>query len=226
MKSHMLVLFLCLSPFVAFNQMDINQQDDNGKKFGKWEGRWPNGSLRYEGRFHHDKPVGLFKYYYEDGKLRAVNEFDSDGLKAKHKAYSKSGVLVAEGIYFDQKKDSVWCIYSDADGVLLAKETYQDNQLNGLTVIYFPGKQQPAEETFFKNGLRHGKSVKFYDNGSIMSVTHFAEDLPDGPFAFYFENGSKQIEGVYRAGMKTGKWISWDDQGNVLSEESYKDERQ
>ena len=213
-----------LNPYVSFSQEDINQQDDSGKKFGAWEGKYSNGSLRYKGRFHDNQPVGIFQYFYEDGSKRATNEFSKNGLKAINKSYSKNGILIAEGIYFDQKKDSIWRIYSDADGVLLSEESYKNDLLEGVTIVYYPGTVQKAEETFYSGGLKNGLSTKFFEDGKVMSVTNFKDDQPEGLFTFYYESGLVQMTGSFKNGLKSGKWLSYDEQGNVLSEEDYKEQ--
>jgi antitoxin component YwqK of YwqJK toxin-antitoxin module len=217
-----LIIFI---PNLTYSQEDLNQQDDSGKKFGAWEGRYPNGNLRYKGRFHDNQPVGTFQYFYEDGSKRATNEFSKSGHKAINKSFSKSGILIAEGIYLDQKKDSVWRIYSDADGVLLSEETYKNDHLEGVTIVYYPGTSQKAEETYYIGGIKNGTSKKFFENGQMMSVTNFRDDQPEGMFTFFYESGLVQLEGNYKNGFKFGKWVSYDEQGNLLSEEEYKEQK-
>jgi antitoxin component YwqK of YwqJK toxin-antitoxin module len=37
----------------------------------------------------------------------------------------------------------------------------------------------------------------------------------DGLFISWHENGQKKSEGEYKAGIKQGNWVSWDEKGDV-----------
>lgn len=217
------LFFQFLTIVAAFGQYGLNQQDDQGRRFGRWEGRYPNGNLRYKGQFSNNRPVGLFEYFLEDGTLRATNTFEPGGVKAHHKSYSKSGILIAEGIYLNQKKDSIWLIFSDADGAMLSEESYQYNQLHGLTRVFYPKTSKLAEETQYESGMKQGLSKHYFESGAPMSETFFVEDQPHGRFVVYYENGKVQVEGSYDHGLKTGLWKTYDEQGTLTSEESYKE---
>ncbi|MDO8896371.1 MAG: toxin-antitoxin system YwqK family antitoxin [Bacteroidales bacterium] len=227
MKNKIVFILLILSSF-AFNLLaqrptEINQADDKGKKFGYWEARYPSGKIRYTGQFHNDKPIGEFRYYFESGALRATNSFSNNGLKANHKSYAENGILIAEGIYFDQKKDSTWKIYSDVDRVLIAEENYRNNLLHGLSTTFFPDSGLPAEILEYVDGKRHGEWKKFFDDGLLMSEGFYENDLLHGQVIFYYPNGKVQIRGNYNNGLKTGVWQTFDEDGNLLNEDVHKE---
>ena len=52
--------------FYVSSQTSINQIDAKGLKQGKWIGKFPSGSTRYEGSFVNDQPVGEMKRYHEN----------------------------------------------------------------------------------------------------------------------------------------------------------------
>ena len=43
-----------------------NRTDEKGRKQGEWAKAWPGGTLRYQGQFKDDRPVGLFRYFDEE----------------------------------------------------------------------------------------------------------------------------------------------------------------
>ena len=207
----------------AQNNPTVNQTDALGRKMGVWEARYPNGQLRYIGQFSQGKPVGEFKYFYESGKLRATNNFETNGLKAYHKAYAENGLLVAEGIYFDQKKDSIWRFYSDIDGKLLSEDEFADNLQHGISRTFFPDSGIPAEITTWQHGKKHGSWKSYFPDGMLKAEGFFKEDQPDGPIVFYHPDGKVFIRGNYHLGLKTGVWETFDEQGNLISKEEYKE---
>lgn len=217
----LVLLFTGIHSLLA--QGEINQHDDQGRKFGPWEARYPGGQPRYSGQFKNDRPVGTFHYFYENGALRATNVFSNNGLKAYHNQFTEEGTLIAEGMYFDQKKDSIWLIYSDVDGVLLSEERYKNDLLDGMKRIYYPGTNQIAEETYYSAGLKNGKSIKYFEDGKLMLESAYVNDELDGAFTLYHANGAKRTQGNFKEGLKTGKWVIYDEDGVEISVDSYKE---
>ncbi len=219
-----LVLFFHFGLMCSLSQQagNINQTDIHGHKTGLWEGHYPSGELRYTGRFIDDQPTGEFIYYYESGALRATNQFSLNGRKAYNKVYSEQGILLNEGVYFDQKKDSIWRVYSDTDGKLIAEEQYQNDLLHGPSKVYYPGNGQLAELTSYENGIKQGEWKRWFEDGSILNEANYVNDQLDGKAVFYHPNGAIEQQGYYHHGQKAGLWQLYDEQGLLLEEEEYK----
>ncbi|PKP54246.1 MAG: hypothetical protein CVT92_00390 [Bacteroidetes bacterium HGW-Bacteroidetes-1] len=223
----MIVVFVMLfCNMLLFGQkpVDVNQTDANEKKTGYWEGRFPSGIVRYAGQFYNDKPIGEFKYYFESGKLRAINDFTSNGLKAYNKTFTESGILIAEGIYLDQKKDSLWKFYNDVDGSLLSEEIFKNNNLNGISKNYYPKSNQVAETIEYLNGQKYGVWRVFFEDGTLQSEGNYQEGQFFGKYTEYYPNGLIKSQGNYENGYKNGVWQTFDDEGNLLSEDVHKSE--
>ena len=104
MKRYCFILAALLFTVVAVAQ-DFNQTDSKGRRQGAWRDFYPNGQVRYEGEFKNDKCKGTFRYYDEQGNLKATNEFDKSGDRALNKTYAPNGRVIATGYYLNQKKD-------------------------------------------------------------------------------------------------------------------------
>lgn len=220
----LLLLLLCFSNLITAQiRSGINQTDNLGLKTGYWEAHYPSGQLRYSGQFVKGRPTGEFKYYYESGKLRATNRFESSGLRAYHRSYAENGILVAEGMYFDQQKDSTWRFYSDVDGALISEDQYEMGLQHGLSRVYYPLSEQPAEITTWNHGKKHGPWKKYFPDGRLLAEGAYAEDQPDGPVVFYHPGEKVHIRGSYRLGLKTGTWETFDEEGNLISKEVYQE---
>ena len=117
MKRYCFLLTMLLLAMTATAQ-DFNQTDDKGRRQGTWRDYYSNGQLRYEGEFKNDKCKGTFRYYDEQGNLKATNEFDKSGERALNKTYAPNGRVVATGYYLNQKKDGEWKYYDAQSGQL------------------------------------------------------------------------------------------------------------
>ena len=108
-----LILFLFALNGIA---QDHNRTDDKGRRQGLWMDFYPNGQKRYEGTFKNDKCQGEFKYYDEQGRLKATNTFDKSGTKALNKTYAPNGTVIATGYYLNQKKQLWYGMMNRVDG--------------------------------------------------------------------------------------------------------------
>ena len=95
MKNLLVVIFI-VSSVVVFAQGE-NKTDASGKKQGLWKKYHPNGMTRYVGKFKDDKPVGVFKYYFDTGKLQV--KMTHDGSESYSVAYYETGEVKAAGKY-------------------------------------------------------------------------------------------------------------------------------
>lgn len=180
----------------AASAQEYNQTDSKGRKQGPWTAFYANGQKRYEGQFKNDKCYGEFKYYDEQGNLKATNTFDKSGEKALNKTYAPNGTLIATGYYVNQKKEGVWYYYSHEDGKLILEE---EN----------------------KNGKANGASKVYYESGMIMMERQMVNDLMEGHAKTYYPSGALKEEGDYLHGNKTGIWKAYNEDGDVVSTESF-----
>lgn len=210
-------LFVVMS-MLSSQAQEVNQTDAQGKKQGRWEKLHPNGMLRYEGQFKDDSPTGLFKYYFDTGKLQATNNHGTDGSVASHH-YHPNGKLKAKGLYHGQKKDSLWQYFNDNE-VLVLEETYKQDMLHGVQRIYFDNGQL-GEETHYRDSIKHGAWNKFYPNGNAWIEAHYKDGNLDGSFKIWHEDGKPKVQGNYESGLRTGSWFMYNHNGSVRTLDSY-----
>lgn len=187
-----LMLMTCL----VVNAQDLNRTDAQGRRQGKWVDYYANGQLRYEGQFKNDQCQGEFKYYDEQGHLKATNTYDRSGVKALNKTYTPEGTLIATGYYLNQKKDGEWRYYARNNGVLILVETY-------------------------RNGLAHGVSKVYYETGVLMMERQFVDGRLEGQAKIYYPSGALKEEGAYLNDEKTGIWKAYNEDGDEISSENF-----
>ncbi|HEX8269926.1 MAG TPA: membrane-binding protein [Flavobacterium sp.] len=67
------------------------------------------------------------------------------------------------------------------------------------------------------------KATYYHENGSIQQQGFFKEGKLDGQWVSYDVNGNKLAVAEYSKGVKTGKWVFWNDL--ALNEVSYADNK-
>jgi len=191
-----------------------NQTDSEGRKQGYWKKYYPDTTLMYVGYFCDDIPVGLFKRYYEKGKIRAVMNHNRDGIHTSAELYYQNGTLAAKGNYYRQAKDSMWNYYSYYTGDLMCSENYARGIKEGSSFIYYPSGQV-AEIQLWKDNLREGKWIQFYEDSTLRQESEYLNGNLHGRYILYHINGTRIIEGEYSAGNMDGLWYFYNEHGQL-----------
>lgn len=220
MKRFTIILVSLLMAVSAMAQ-DFNQIDSRGRRQGPWRDFYPNGQLRYEGQFKNDKCRGTFRYYDEQGNLKATNEFDRSGDRALNKTYAPNGRLIATGYYLNQKKDGEWRYYDPNTGQLRLVEDNKEGQVHGWSRLYNPNNGVLAEETQYVEGRPEGQCRKYSDTGVLIMECQYHNGVLDGPTRSYYPSTALKEEGQYALGQKVGVWKTYNEEGDVIAEDTF-----
>jgi antitoxin component YwqK of YwqJK toxin-antitoxin module len=205
MRTLKLIIFVFTINITLFAQ--INQIDSKGRKQGIWQKTYPKSEvLQYKGQFRDDKPVGTFEYYYPGGQLKAIIEHLSDGRHARATYYFENKMLMTEGFYLDQKKDSTWVNYNE-EGLVLAVESFKKDKLSGKKVIYYLEDQIETEKL------------------NPLSVANYKNDTLHGDYREYFSTGKLKQIGKYENGKIVGEWKEYYPNGSIFKVSKFKDDR-
>ena len=215
MKRYFLSFFVMLLSITALAQ-DFNQTDSKGRRQGQWVDFYPNGQKRYEGAFKNDKCKGEFRYYDEQGNLKATNTFDKTGDKALNKTYAPNGRVVATGYYVNQKKEGEWRYFDKESGQLLLLEDNVGGKVNGWSRLYNPKNGKLAEETQYVNGIPEGVCKKYSDTGVLLMEGQYHNGMLEGPAKTYYPNTNVKEEGSYSKGEKVGEWKTYNEDGDLI----------
>ena len=218
-KFILMISILVFSFSVLTGQEANNQTDSKGLKQGEWISKYPNGNTRYTGFFKNDKPVGIWKRFHENGRLKAklLNSFDIDKTYAE--LYDQDGVLYAKGIFVKTAKDSTWSYFNGA--VLVAEEDYTNGVKNGKSVNYYHDGTRSSESNWV-NGKLSGTSRSFYPSGMVKAEMQYSEGRRNGKMFILYDSGQKEVEGQYINDNMDGNWQYLDEEGNLKYELKYK----
>lgn len=221
MKRCFLFLISMLLVASTVTAQNLNRIDAKGRRQGVWKDYYPNGQLRYEGKFKNDKCKGTFRYYDQQGNLQATNEFDKSGSRALNKTYAPNGRVIATGYYLNQKKDGEWKYYDPQSGQLRLVEDNKEGKVDGWSKIYNPQNGVLAEETQFVGGQPEGQCRKYSDTGVLIMECRYHHGLLDGPAKTYYPSTALKEEGQYLKGVKSGVWKTYNEDGDVIAEEAF-----
>jgi len=206
-----------------FHDGHINKADKEGRRQGIWRLYDDEGNLKFTGEYYNGKPVSDFKFYYPNGKTRAVITHQDSGRIAYARNYYTNGRLMATGKYIDQKKDSTWLYYSELDGALSAEEQYKDARKEGTWKTYYPEEGGVAEEYTYVNDIKQGPWIQYFTDGKVKSKGTYIDDLLEGSFIIYHLNGMVEISGFYKNSVKDGIWVYMKETGEMEKREVYRE---
>jgi len=215
-----LVCIAALIPVLLSAQDTINRVDEHGKRQGPWKKTDTAGKVVYRGQFIDGVPVGEFRYYYPDGKLKTVSRMSESGKKASTVTYFPNGNKMAAGNYVNEKKDSTWRFFSESNGTLVSQDNYTAGVINGLSKIFYPDSTL-SEQYYYKNGLKDGLWEQYYLDGKLKLRGAFKAGDKQGVFKTYYPDGKLMIDGRYEQGHQDGTWVFYNEKGVITKKEIY-----
>lgn len=63
---------------------------------------------------------------------------------------------------------------------------------------------------------KSGTLTRKYESGETEMVFSLRRWQVDGPYTEFYKNGNKRVEGIYKEGMKTGKWVYYKTDGKEV----------
>jgi antitoxin component YwqK of YwqJK toxin-antitoxin module len=161
---------------------------ENGLEHGLWTYYFPNGKKSSEGHYINGERTGTWYEWYENGNLKSEINTQS-GMNIY---YTYDGKKEMEGKMIDGKREETWTYW------------YPSGQIRSINN--------------YKEDLRHGVQIKYYENGNKQSEIYFENGKREGPAYFWFEDGKKDIEGNFKNDLQNGLWTYWRTDGQKGNE--------
>ncbi len=214
------------------------------RRFGLWENYNAKGVL--ESKINYDwitnLPKGAAEFFYPGGILRSEGMFDANGKRTGiWKFYFESGKLKSEDTYDNGKLNGLVTEYFE-NGNLRYKSAYADDKLVGVKEIYHPngklaGKENFKEGKFVNNGdffdengiitLQNGTGyrVDYFANGRLSYKGSYRNGKRDGLNSWYNETGNPKSEFNYSNGVYYGEYKIYFDNGILKEKGFYNNEK-
>lgn len=130
----------------------------------------------------------------------------------------KNGKLLLKYEYYlddsGQKiKDGEYFKWSD-NGDLEEEAYFEDNQFQGIRKLYFYDRSFIVWN--YDNGLKSGESTVHSNDGSIIRLFQYKDDLLEGKQIFYRSKDKPQLLAYYEKGISQGKWEYFNGNGKMI----------
>ncbi len=216
----------------------------NGIKNGPERFFYESGNKKKEINFVNGQPSGLIKRWYPSGNLKQISKYKNNSILFTKSYYDRKNAISTK-IKYNQKygkEETKWSLnhkilskvrgydslkivlngyYEFLDGEKVTHLFFKNGLKNGKEIIYYWDGSM-WEETNYKYGKLHGPHIKWFLNGQIALSENFANNLKNGKESKWYETGQKHYEYRYHHGVKTGKWTLWYKNGNLAEETNYK----
>lgn len=197
----------------------MNNRDEQGRRQGPWQGTFPSGRIRYQGQFINDNPTGTFKYFYNDGALRAelTHIPGKDTVPAVY--FHKNRQKLAQGQFVNSQRESLWVFFSER-GEKLSESWYKNGLQHGKTTTFFPNGSI-TETVEYIDGEKHGQWFQYFENGNFRLKAIFEKNSLNGPFKLFHENGKPLLTANYINNLPHEHWVFFTAEGEVEREVFY-----
>ncbi len=175
--------------------------------------------IRYEGVFINDKPVGEWKRFHQNGRLKAKLIYRPDSEKIRAELYDTDAMLVSRGNFIGKAKDSTWTYFDN--GSIIARENYDNGLKSGASYSYLPDGKVISQSVWL-NGKLNGLSCEFYPSGAKKSEIQYANGKRNGQGRIYYESGRIQMEGKYDQDEYADEWNFYNADGTLKFQLKYK----
>jgi antitoxin component YwqK of YwqJK toxin-antitoxin module len=209
-------------------QAQKNEINPNGYNVFYYE----NGQISSEGYMKDGKPDGYWKTYFENGILKSEGNRRDFLLDSIWKFYDEKGKLVVEITYLNDKKNGIRRTIQENETI---EEHFVDDIKQGPTLYYYPdGKKKKMVP--FVNGLEDGTAYEYDDEGTVITLITYKKgyivnrdkinrkdrnNLKQGKWMYFYENGVVRLEGTYKDDKKNGYFKEYDRKGNLIKTEKY-----
>lgn len=163
--------------FKIYQNDTINRIGEDKKKFGNWIYFFKNNPemIEKEGVFESNRKTGVWKTYYENGKLKSEITYKNNRPNGYAKIYYENGNISEEGIW----KGTKWV---------------------GDYKFYHENGKKAYEWKFNESGKRTGEQKYFYEDGSLRIKGDWIDGKENGVITEYYENGNVKSEKHFAAG--------------------------
>jgi antitoxin component YwqK of YwqJK toxin-antitoxin module len=92
-----------------------------------------------------------------------------------------------------------------------------------FTNVPFTGEVTGQEQGPFKDGVKDGPWVEYWENGRLKRKGDYTDGDLDGPWVYYHDNGQLWTKGDLKDGELDGPWVEYHENGQLWSERDWKD---
>jgi antitoxin component YwqK of YwqJK toxin-antitoxin module len=149
-----------------------------------------------------------------------------DGVKQGNYQVFIDGKLSEEGTFKDGKQDGVRKLLFP-NGKIEVEETYKNGNVATKKAFYDNGKLS-VKGQYDEAVTMSGEWTYYYKNGKVKEFVNFKNNVEDGAFKEFYENGNIKAEGNYAPlqlgveteGVEQGELKEYDENGELVAKKN------
>jgi len=172
------------------------------------------GILLQTGKVEKGHKVGKWSEYFETGDKKAEGTY-SDDFFLLDKAWDSNGrqnVKNGSGSYL--------AFYPDGKTLYESGE-FKDGYKTGTWQTFYESSDHVFQESQYVKGILNGIMKQFFESGAVYSEGQMVNNLQEGEWKWYHENGMDESKVNFKKSKKDGVQTMWNDAGGKIKEEYY-----
>jgi uncharacterized protein len=211
----------------------------NDETTGKYIMNDVKGAIITSGQFEDNKKTGVWKNYYDNGKLQSIGNYFENEKDSIWTYYYEDGTVASRGPWkYDQKHGNF--IYYNTEGNPVIEKMYQFDGLvayrsltgtapgewipfkgtGRIEIKYANGKKALEQE--YKRGELHGVEREYYSTGVLYSETPFDRGDFSGDYTVFYPTGKLKEKGSYKYDEYHGTVEFYDEAGQLTKSSVYR----
>ena len=186
------------------------------------------GNISSVGCLFKNKPVGVWRSFYESGEIKSFGLRDGENLEGEWIFFYLNLEISKIINYYNGEKNGLETTYSE-EGILLVKSNWILNIKEGEEQRFYKTGEL-KNINYYKNGLKEGKSIKYSKDGRIIGFVIYKKGIvyssdsfnrfnkkgeKSGIWKEFYENIKLQEEGPFIDGLRNGIFRYYDKRGNL-----------
>jgi antitoxin component YwqK of YwqJK toxin-antitoxin module len=217
----------------------------NGLSDGSFVTYFKEGSVSSKGAYAKGNFNGPHESYFATGKVERKCVYVNGLLEGKIYSYNEDGILIREqsfehgeeeGVQYtfnnkgmkimevgykdgDEFKDGTYALWND-EGIQTYLGHYKMGIKVGVWKIWYDTGVLSSVCNYDQKGNIEGIKETYFKNGQLETQTTYTNNIPNGTYTAFYENGKPKLKGQYKNGKQDGEWMEWGPD-NHLTKKTY-----
>lgn len=134
--------------------------------------------------------------------------------------YGIKGNVKYQGCYLNGKKDGTWREYNDVSGIMTSMDEYKEGIKHGASLQFGNNGMITTDETYLNDKLT-GTRTLMNNYARIRCTENYLEGILNGYRKLFYDNGKVQEEGNWADGQRNGSAKWYYENGKLKLEYNY-----
>jgi antitoxin component YwqK of YwqJK toxin-antitoxin module len=166
--------------------------------------------------------TGIAIVLWPDNRINTEQGYLNGYKDGTYKELTEKGIFVAEETWASGKKNGYFKYADEKTGVVVVEGGFRNDSLDGEIKGYYMNGL-PMYVKHYREGIRQGSAISYFDNGKVEQIANFDNDMPDGAVISYYPDSILRYVKEYKKGLPHGRNYLFHRNGCAANEDYYKD---